>query len=126
MTDEVNDAAEGVDKMQTLFMRAMEAREIAHMLKTQLEKDSAEIDAIIDVMADAVKQHQAKRMAEGAPGIASLSVAAACMMIMYSVWFQTVADVDEADREEQFHLLRISFMALMSDMMYPGARTDGH
>lgn len=119
---------EGMDKLQGLFQRAMEAREMAQMLKTQLEKDEIEINTIIDVMADALRHRQhANIMADRQP-YASLSVAAACMMIMYSIWHQIVQNVDEADREEQFHLLRIAFMALMSDMKYnePKEQADGN
>lgn len=114
--------------MNAVLARAIEARELAAILKQQLEQDSKEIDEIIDVFATALRDSQQARMMADRQPFASLSVAAAGMMLMYSVWHQVVLELNDADREEQFHLLRISFMALMSDMKYhqPTENVDGN
>lgn len=114
--------------METVFARAIEARELAETLKEQLGKDEKEINEIINVLADALRDSQHARIMADRMPYSTLCVTAACMMMMYSLWHQITLDLAEADREEQFHLLRISFMALMSDMKYhqPTENVDGN
>lgn len=121
MSDDDDDNDDGLTAMQR---KIVEIEIAADVLRKQLNLEHEDTNMLFKRIGTTMQEWQNERVKVGNEGFSNVAVVGAIMLFMMATWHRFIHDVDPADREEQYNLIRNACNAILADMPYVASIKD--